>query len=174
MTLPPDTLIITIITYNYKINIMKTNYYALIQEYLQKCEERRREGKDIPKLELTYPLEEADGFVTPEQVVQALSEITQSEVKAKDIVDESIPIMTNFSFDYQPSPVLYVTFFKYQSTQGFFKIRKGNNIICFYSPLYQNSPHIVAERRSVKNIIIGTLILFILAVLFLAVERFLF
>lgn len=82
--------------------------------------------------------------------------------------------MTNFSFDYQPSPVLYVTFFKYQSTQGFFKIRKGNNIICFYSPLYQNSPHIVAERRSVKNIIIGTLILFILAVLFLAVERFLF
>lgn len=174
MTLPPDTLIITIITYNYKINIMKKNYYALIQEYLQKCEELRHTGKDIPKLELTYPLEETDGFITLEQVVQALSEITQSEVKTKDIVDESIPIMTNFSFDYQPAPVLYVTFFRYQGTQGFFKIRKGNNIICFYSPLYQNSPHIIAERRSLKNIIVGTLILFILVVLFLAVERFLF
>lgn len=153
---------------------MKTNYYALIQEYLQKCEELHREGKNIPKLELTYPLEEAGGFTTVDQVVRTLSEITRSEVRPEDIVDESIPLMSNDTFDYNPSQVFYVTFFKYLGTQGFFKIRKGGNVICFYSPLYPDSPHIVSERHFMRNMIAGSLIIFILAVIVFALRNILF
>lgn len=140
---------------------METNYYYQIQEYLKKCEKAQKEKRDIPRLELEYL--QTNGFKCREDVARALTEITQTYVSPEAIEIKTIPLLTDTSIFSNPCSYLHFTQFTYASTLGFFKIRINHNIICFYSPLYQNNSHVLAERRNKKifRIILGIFILII-------------
>lgn len=143
---------------------MKTNYYFQIQEYLKKCEKMQKEGKDIPRLELEYP--QPNGFKCREDVAKALTEVTQNFVSSEAIEIKTIPLLTDMSIFSNPSSYLHFTQFTYRNGLGFFKIRVNHSMIYFYSPLYTNNSHILAEKRNKKifQIIFG---LFILIMAFL-------